>query len=201
MTLKAPPSLDLTGQTTKKALRRYSDWTRLAWFPHLGDHGMDDRASDLFVMSLGLAGENGELQEAVADGNQVAVRKELGDVIYYWGRLASFYDLDVGAMVDLAQSTAPSEKGPLLALRLGQWIGRSVEIIKKSVRDDGLDHNGLQATMGFALGYWLRTCQAHELDSTSILQESVDKILARHTQGTLRGSDKPDGRRTQVAHR
>lgn len=156
---------------------------------------MDERASDLFVMSLGLAGENGELQEALADGSAAAVRKELGDVIYYWGRLSGFYHLDVSAMVDSAQATPISEKGPLLALRLGQWIGRSVEIIKKSVRDDGLDREGLQAAMGKALSYWLGTCQAHDLDSTTILQASADKIINRHAQGTLRGSDQPDGRR------
>lgn len=198
MTFRAPPPLDLSGQTQKEALCRYSDWTELAWFPHLGSHGMDERASDLFVMSLGLAGEGGELQEAVADENLAAVRKELGDVIYYWGRLTGFYHLDVDGMVDAAQASPVSENGPLLALRLGQWIGRSVEIIKKSVRDDGLDRERLQSAMAKTLSYWLATCQAYNLDSTTILQASADKITSRHAQGTLRGSDQPDGRRTHT---
>ena len=198
MTQRPPPHLNLTGKSTAEAVILFSDWTELAWFPHLGNHGMDNKAGALFVMSLGLGGETGELLEAIADRDLPSIKKELGDVAYYWGRLTGFYGLDVPAMIEAANKlpTIDHRRDPTrIPLLLGSAMGRVQEIIKKSVRDDGLDQAALQNAMGTALGFWLQAAQMHELNPTDILQGGIDKIVQRHATGQLRGSDGSDGKR------
>lgn len=159
---------------------------------------MDNKAGALFVMSLGLGGETGELLEAIADRDLPSIKKELGDVAYYWGRLTGFYGLDVPAMIEAANKlpTIDHRRDPTrIPLLLGSAMGRVQEIIKKSVRDDGLDQAALQNAMGTALGFWLQAAQMHELNPTDILQGGIDKIVQRHATGQLRGSDGSDGKR------
>ena len=193
----APPALTLSDRRIEVALPQFAEWTGQAWFPHLGDHGMNAQASDLFVMSLGLGGEVGEVQEELVEGKPAGIRKELGDVAYYWGRLAGFYDLDVNALVVEAKATQISSQDRYqVALRLGQWTGRTQDVIKKSVRDDGLDRKALEGGMAQILAFWMETARLHELDCVDILQASIDKIVNRHAAGQLRGSDSPEGRKS-----
>lgn len=74
-------------------LDEYAAWARTMW---LSDK-LEER--DLTIMSLGLAGETGEvlelLKKRVRDGNldMVNLKKELGDVIYYWVMLCNAFGL------------------------------------------------------------------------------------------------------------
>lgn len=73
----------------------YAKWARTMWMTK--SETLDER--DLTVMSLGLPGETGEvvelLKKRVRDGNLdiVNLKKELGDVLYYWAMLCTAFDL------------------------------------------------------------------------------------------------------------
>lgn len=79
-----------------KHIDRYAEWTEKVWFTSKG-RKLEER--DLTVMSLGLAGEVGEVMELlkkrVRDGtfDEVNLKKELGDVAYYWARLCKAFGL------------------------------------------------------------------------------------------------------------
>lgn len=59
-----------------------------------------DPERSLMIMTMGLAGEVGEVMEIlkkrVRDGNfdDRALEKELGDVAYYWARLCKFFEME-----------------------------------------------------------------------------------------------------------
>lgn len=71
----------------------YGDFVDEMWFPSKG--GLTER--DFRIMELGLPGEVGEvlelLKKNVRDGNldRANLKKELGDVIYYWARICTAY--------------------------------------------------------------------------------------------------------------
>lgn len=73
----------------------YGEWTKTRWFS-----GKDDNHSphfNLAVMSLGLAGEAGEVTEkmkkVIRDGtiDKPAILKELGDVVFYACMIADYF--------------------------------------------------------------------------------------------------------------
>jgi NTP pyrophosphatase (non-canonical NTP hydrolase) len=76
-------------------INEYAEWTEGFWFS-----GTDrsDKES-LAIMGLGLAGEAGEtvehIKKFIRDGNldREALKKELGDVIYYWSRVCRQFNL------------------------------------------------------------------------------------------------------------
>lgn len=192
---KAPSHIELTSLDLDRAVVDFTNWTQQAWFPHLGDHRMSPQASDLFVMALGLGGETGEVLEAVADNNKATIQKELGDVAYYWGRLAQFHDMDIPELLVVAHNE-PEPKDPISGvLLLGTRMGRILDVIKKGERDGGMDKEGFSNAMGRGLGCWIHVAHMYDIDPIEALQDSVDKIISRHSTGKLRGSDTPDGDR------
>lgn len=65
------------------------------------------KTNELFIISLGLGGEAGEVQEVIKkcirDDNyagelsskrELALIRELGDVLHYWCRVCQYFDLD-----------------------------------------------------------------------------------------------------------
>lgn len=77
-----------------KTLSEYATWAQEKWFG-LGPDGFGDR--DITIMSLGLAGETGEvlevLKKGIRDGNldMTNLKKELGDVLYYWTMICTTF--------------------------------------------------------------------------------------------------------------
>lgn len=83
------------------SLDEYAAWTAEMWTE--SQHELSLR--DYTIMGLGLGGEAGEVQEVLkkwirdqsADPallDRENLRKELGDVIYYWARICHAFDLD-----------------------------------------------------------------------------------------------------------
>jgi NTP pyrophosphatase (non-canonical NTP hydrolase) len=75
---------------------QYARWTESFWFSGIG---RPDKES-LAIMGLGLAGEAGEtvehIKKYIRDGNldPIALKKELGDVIYYWARICKQFGFE-----------------------------------------------------------------------------------------------------------
>ena len=75
---------------------KYGQYTVDNWFSADGDR---DPFRSLFIMSLGLAGESGEVCEKIKkfirDGNDdmELLKKELGDVIFYWARICRHFGM------------------------------------------------------------------------------------------------------------
>lgn len=84
-------------------INEYATWAKTMWISKTTE--LDGRTSssfderDLTIMSLGLPGETGEvveiLKKRVRDGNLdiLNLKKELGDVLYYWVMLCNAFDL------------------------------------------------------------------------------------------------------------
>jgi len=81
-------------------LKEYQDWTvTTAMYPHAETGNVEE----LMYLALGLVGEAGEVANKVKklfrDGDNQDLRtelaKELGDVMWYMGRLSSVLDVDL----------------------------------------------------------------------------------------------------------
>lgn len=81
-------------------LKEYQDWTvTTAMYPHAETGNVEE----LMYLALGLVGEAGEVANKVKklfrDGDnqdlRVELAKELGDVMWYMGRLSSVLDVDL----------------------------------------------------------------------------------------------------------
>ena len=76
---------------------KYGQYTVDNWFS--ADDEDRDPFRSLFIMSLGLAGESGEVCEKIKkfirDGNDdmELLKKELGDVIFYWARICRHFGM------------------------------------------------------------------------------------------------------------
>jgi NTP pyrophosphatase (non-canonical NTP hydrolase) len=79
-----------------KDVDQYGQFTVDSWFS--ADSNRDPLRS-LFIMTVGLSGEVGEVQEKikkfVRDGDLDIenLKKELGDVAFYWARICRHFDL------------------------------------------------------------------------------------------------------------
>lgn len=68
----------------------FADWTETVW---TGSKTGRNEEKDLLIAALGLGGEAGEVLEHIKKHfrdnklDKDEVKKELGDVIYYWARL------------------------------------------------------------------------------------------------------------------
>lgn len=71
---------------------KYGEFTEAMWF---SGNGKED--ADLAIMSLGLSGETGEVMEHVKKLfrdkhlDKEELKKELGDVVFYWARIVRFF--------------------------------------------------------------------------------------------------------------
>jgi NTP pyrophosphatase (non-canonical NTP hydrolase) len=81
-------------------LTEYAAFVEEMWISHPRDESSPlDRQRSLMIMSLGLGGEAGEVQEHikkfVRDGklNLNDLTFELGDLIYYWTKLCNHFQL------------------------------------------------------------------------------------------------------------
>lgn len=86
-------------------INEYAAWAKIMWMSK--SETFDER--DLTIMSLGLPGETGEvvelLKKRVRDGNLDInnLKKELGDVLYYWAMLCTAFNLKPSDVIQANQ--------------------------------------------------------------------------------------------------
>jgi len=98
-----------------KDINKYGNYTLKAWFPAK----MKKADVSLVVMALGLGGEAGEVQEHIKkffrDGvlDRPALKKELGDVVYYWARLCKYFGFSPSSVLDaqIAKTKGRKKRG------------------------------------------------------------------------------------------
>jgi NTP pyrophosphatase (non-canonical NTP hydrolase) len=77
------------------AIDAYASFTESMWFS--GKPGEPTKEHDLPIMALGLAGESGEviehIKKLIRDDylDHDALKKELGDVAFYWARICRYF--------------------------------------------------------------------------------------------------------------
>jgi NTP pyrophosphatase (non-canonical NTP hydrolase) len=81
-------------------LRAFQEWVKKGWTRRSDTES--DQLRELAIMTIGLAGETGEVLEPIKkeirgdgplDRNKLAL--ELGDVLHYLCRIASHYEIDM----------------------------------------------------------------------------------------------------------
>lgn len=95
----------------------YADWTVGFWF---SGHNRPEKES-LAIMGLGLAGEAGEVVEHIKKFirddhiDRDALKKELGDQLYYWARICKQFDFEPTEVIraNVEKLTSRSERGKL----------------------------------------------------------------------------------------
>ena len=182
---------------TAQAVNAYVAWAQSRWVDSKL-HGIHPELASQVVMAMGLAGETGEVVEALEDWlltgirDEQNVKKELGDAFYYWASLVHAFKLDGGQMflgATLTEATCPSKAYAVTAiLQLASAQGKVLEATKKYIRDGAMDKTRLEAGMLAFVRAWRVVCTTQGFDWLDVLkynQEKVESLLAR---GTLRGS-------------
>lgn len=97
-------------------LENYADWVKSGW-TRPGDTPFD-AIRELAVMSLGLAGECGEVIEPIkkelrGDGplDREKLKLELGDVLHYLCRISKHYEIDMGDVMRANIEKIESRRG------------------------------------------------------------------------------------------
>lgn len=97
-----------------KDIDQFGQFTVDIWFSGGGGDTKDEKS--LSIMSLGLAGESGEVLEhikkLIRDGNlnRDALKKELGDVAYYWARICRYFDFQPSEIINANVEKLESRK-------------------------------------------------------------------------------------------
>ena len=90
----------------------YQKWVEEMWFS--GEHRSIEEG--LTIASFGLAGETGEVMELlkkrIRDGRVIKedLKKELGDVLYYWCRIAAYFDMTPEEIIEANRDKLNSRK-------------------------------------------------------------------------------------------
>jgi NTP pyrophosphatase (non-canonical NTP hydrolase) len=85
-----------------KDINKYGAHVMKSWFPPK----IKKYRTDLSIMGFGLAGESGEVMEHLKkylrDGtlNEEALKKELGDVVFYWARICRYFGFSPSSVLD-----------------------------------------------------------------------------------------------------
>lgn len=111
----AANKLNITYHYPQTDIDEYGDFTESIWFSkHATDCGTfgsrectceQDPERSLYIMSMGLAGEVGEVMELLKKRTRDGVWdvenfvKEMGDVVYYWARLAKHFGIQPSEII------------------------------------------------------------------------------------------------------
>lgn len=185
-------------------LSAYACWSASMW----SGSSVELEVRDWAIMGLGLGGEAGEvlevLEHAQVSGSldEVAARKEMGDVFYYWCRIVHAFGMtpeDVlgvsaprsGLATDaifllLQEGVAPTPD--VAAAALSARAGVVLEIFKKLIRDGQMEKERLFQAMRAAGLAWFRLAWSLGLTPSRVLEGNIAKLSSRRARGTLHGS-------------
>lgn len=184
---------------SENSLEAHRAWTVSRWVQPLVDKSSRELA-DLAVMSLGLAGEIGEVADVVETWSRsgvydkVHLTKELGDVFYYWARVTAELRVVVPGLAERV-SLRPTVRAPddgtapvLEVLRLVRAGSTVSELMKKFIRDGHLDLAAATNRLSDVFAAWHELCDAANISAQAVVNANFQKVEGRAHRGTLRGS-------------
>lgn len=158
---------------------------------------------ELMYLSLGLAGEVGEVSDSIGDYHKKEVFiekevsiKELGDIAYYWARIA---DALGNTPFDLTDKDLEGSKRneyveycrlDSLVLDLANSVGGICNKVKKLYRDEDTQEgrNKIWPYLTETAQGWSDICIKLGLEPHAVLQANMEKLSGRKERGTLGGS-------------
>lgn len=152
---------------------------------------------ELMYLSLGLAGEIGEVADLMGEAHKKEVFiKELGDVAYYWARVADALGNTPFDLTD--KDLEGSERNEYvehcrldsLVLDLANSVGGICNKVKKLYRDEDTQEgrNKIWPYLTETAQGWADICIRLGLDPHAVLQANIEKLSGRKERGTLGGS-------------
>ena len=175
-------------------LSNYTEWTDTVWLKHLGNEGFSQRNSDLFVICLGLGGELGEVAEEISNKNKDKILLELGDVAFYLARIVNFFNIKTEDIISDKIISSQTNDGNN-HLKLCTSIGRTLDVVKKNIRDGKLDSNKLNSSISQSLVNLINLSSDYGYSFKDILVKNMEKNINRQNKNELRGSDTSCGKR------
>jgi NTP pyrophosphatase (non-canonical NTP hydrolase) len=163
-------------------ITEYQSWVEYTWA-----NTSCSTDSILSVMALGLAGECGEVLEEIEILEAAIIKTtasenlklELGDVIFYWTRIVSYFEINILDLVELDHSINKNISLDKKILQLYKNISSVSEIAKKQLRDD-LFHGKLFAShMRNIYFYWSSICEEHSLAPIDLMIMNMEKVKNR----------------------
>ena len=135
----------------------YQQWVELNW-NRLGFEREPNQLRELFIMSVGLGGEAGEVQELlkkfVRDDREIHsdLRLELGDVLHYLTRIASQFGMTLEEIMMANRSKIERRHAKRLAQADSKAVFRGDPDNQADVRDFLNAHPLREASDGGRLG-------------------------------------------------
>lgn len=187
--------------TLLASFTEFHQWTPTVW---LGSNSIHTFSSlrNLYVASMGLIGETGEVLEALevdGDGDQL-LEKELGDCVYYLSVVAHMF----GILPKVLLATTADQvehalvlKEQVLSQALASATFKLTETLKKYIRDSANYDSAVdrwhpnEAVIQALQGYWrlwIALVEEQGFSVSEIFALNVHKIESRKERGTLRGS-------------
>ena len=163
-------------------LRDYVNWTDTVWS---GKTSKNAGIQDTAVMGMGLSGECSEVMEILQstfDVSQklnfdvVLLKKELGDVIYYWARICQTFGLDAAELWPENSNLSSSKTFAWDCLELVKQCGRVTETLKKEIRDSAHSAETLSSSMRLVVVAWTVLCERFGLEAEDILEMNRVKV-------------------------
>jgi len=177
-------------------LTGYGRWTATVWLADVD--GLKPR--DYAIMGLGLAGETGEVVDALNDCAAIGapdrtLLNELGDAIFYCARIANAVDLQIGPGFCPAVTLDPSfHDAWAVQPQMTIASGRVCEALKKLIRDGvpsqayRVFQSKLTQALNAYLQAWLVVVASAGFTPQEVLAANKTKIASRAARGVLQGS-------------
>lgn len=146
--------------------------------------------------ALGLAGESGEVVEAIQEHlchdhwlDKTQIAKELGDIFWYLAIASSALDVDLDTIFQTNVDTPSADLDStqrLLNGTLGLAVksGEVIDTIKKHLfQGHSLNKSYIIEKLGDIYGYLVVSSSALNIELDAILQMNIDKLKARYPDG------------------
>lgn len=158
-----------------------------------------NKGQSLTYTTLGLLGEVGEvaehLKKTIRDDRgkftperKAAIRKELGDVLWYIAMCAWELDIALGSVIENSFKGLSEGADPLreampasLCMRLGGYVGKFAEAANGGNREAA----GLRLRP--VLIFWTALCIRLVMDPEQIARDNLAKLARRQKEGALHG--------------
>lgn len=106
-------------------------------------------------------------------------------------KLYNLEDLTLESYQNDAAKTAIYDEAYSIVYPALGLVGEAGEVankVKKMLRDDTLDRDGLKGEIGDCLWYLAALCRDLNLDLADVAQSNLDKLNSRMKRGTIQGS-------------